>query len=94
MIGQMMTNAELQIIVASLEEQLEQRSDASSDALEQLWQDIIIAEFPDYGAWEYPGQAYRHIYDQYNQVKGERDEALKRVAELEAAQTAKDEQLE
>lgn len=51
-------------------------NDACLDALNLLWQDIILAHNPDYGDWEYPGQAYRHI-------KAEHDEALARVAELE-----------
>jgi len=31
------------------------------DALDALWDDIILAHKPNYGEWEYPGMAARHI---------------------------------
>ena len=42
------------------------------NALDLLWQEIIIAHKPDYGDWEYPGQAYRHI-------KAEFEDAMQRA---------------
>lgn len=68
--------------IATLEQEIEQerkageqRNTACGDALEKLWQEIIIAKSPDYGEWEYPGQAYRHL-------KAEYDDQQKRIAEL------------
>lgn len=36
------------------------------DALDKLWKDILLARNPNYGDWEYPAQAYRHIRDEFN----------------------------
>lgn len=41
---------------------------ACADAIEKLWQEMIIARNPGYGEWEYPGQAYRHIKAEYDDV--------------------------
>lgn len=43
------------------------------DALDLLWQEIILKNNPDYGDWEYPGQAYRHIKAEYDDVVKQRD---------------------
>lgn len=43
-------------------------NDACGDALQKLWDHIIVARRPDYGDWEYPGQAYRHIKAEFDQV--------------------------
>lgn len=48
-----------------------------ADALEKLWKAIMP---PNYGDWEYPGQAYRHL-------KAEFDDQQKRIDELEEALT-------
>lgn len=42
---------------------------ASAQALDLLWQDIILSRDPNYGDWEYPGQAYRHLLAEYRDIK-------------------------
>jgi len=41
---------------------------ASANALEMLWKDIVLKRKPDYGPWEYPAQAYRHIMDEVEEM--------------------------
>lgn len=65
--------------IAKLRKEL--TNDACGDALEKLWQEIIVARRPKYGDWEYPGQAYRHL-------KAEYDELRKQVAALTADNAA------
>jgi hypothetical protein len=64
--------------IEELEEKLQSRIDKvdlpCGDALEQLWQKIMPE---NYGDWEYPGMAYRHLLAEFQ----DRD---KRIAELEA----------
>lgn len=40
----------------------------STDAIDDLWRDIILETHPDYGDWEYPGEAYRHILAEHKQA--------------------------
>ena len=47
--------------IKALETERDKREAACADALEKLWREIVVARCPDYGDWEYPGQAYRHI---------------------------------
>ena len=54
---------------AALREELS--NDACADALELLWRDVILAHKPDYGPWEYPGQAYRHLRDEFKDLRAE-----------------------
>lgn len=61
------TNRELE----NLRAELEHRSDASTQALDRLWKEIILSKYPDYGDWEYPGQAYRHIKAEFDDLKRE-----------------------
>ena len=67
-----------------LGEQLQGKIDRENipcaDALEKLWQDIIIKRKPGYGPWEYPGQAYRHIMAEFRDVEAERDALVMAVA--------------
>ena len=69
-----------------LGEQLQGKVDRENipcaDALEELWQDIIIRRKPDYGPWEYPGQAYRHIMAEFRDVEAERDALVMAVAKV------------
>jgi hypothetical protein len=46
-------------------------SSPTADALNKLWQDIILKRKPDYGDWEYPGQAYRHLLTEYEELKAD-----------------------
>src|SRR5690242_10244679 len=48
-------------------------NDACGDALDRLWKDIIIARSPTYGDWEYPGQAYRHLKAEFEDLRKDRD---------------------
>lgn len=38
------------------------------EAIDRMWQDIILANRPKYGDWEYGGQAYRHILVEHTMV--------------------------
>lgn len=59
--------------IEELEESLakhrsEVTNDACGDALQKLWDEIIVARRPNYGDWEYPGQAYRHIKAEFEEL--------------------------
>ena len=41
----------------------------SAHALDLLWKDIILSRDPNYGDWEYPGQAYRHLLAEYRDLE-------------------------
>jgi hypothetical protein len=71
---------------AELAEELDARSDASGDALNCLWKEVILAKAPDYGDWEYPGQAYRHLIAEFNALRAELDETRAELDALKAAQ--------
>lgn len=45
----------------------------SADALDKLWRDIILKRDPTYGTWDYPGQAYRHLMAEFEDLAAERD---------------------
>lgn len=38
----------------------------AEDVLNWLWRDLILSRNPNYGDWEYPAQAYRHIICEVN----------------------------
>lgn len=40
-----------------------------ADALDLLWRDVILAHKPEYGDWEYPGFAYRHLLAEFNDLR-------------------------
>ena len=44
-----------------------------ADAIDKLWKGIVLARDPNYGDWEYPGQAYRHLLAEYNDLKTENE---------------------
>lgn len=54
-------------------------NDACGDALERLWKEIIIRRKPKYGEWQYPGEAYRHICCEFNDL----EKALQRIRSLD-----------
>jgi len=58
----------------------EQKNTPCGDAIDLLWKEIILAKDPKYGDWEYPGQAYRHLKAEYEELQA-------RVKELEAKPT-------
>lgn len=41
----------------------------AAQALDDLWKDIILRDRPDYGNWEYPGMAYRHIKAEFDELR-------------------------
>lgn len=45
-------------------------NDACGDALQKLWDEIIVARRPTYGDWEYPGVAYRHLKLEFDDIAG------------------------
>jgi len=45
------------------------------EALDLMWRDIILSKDPNYGDWEYPGQAYRHLIAEYRELIAFRDAA-------------------
>jgi len=60
--------------------EVEEHNCACGDALDSLWKEILI-NHPDYGDWTYPGEAYRHI-------KAEFDDLRKQLAASQAENTA------
>lgn len=39
------------------------------EALDQLWREVILSKNPEYGDWEYPGQAYRHLKKEFEELR-------------------------
>lgn len=73
--------------ILSFEE--ERGNKPSADALDLLWKEVILAHKPNYGDWEYPGQAYRHLLAEFNDLRLALSAATARglqlAAELERA---------
>lgn len=77
-----------------VEEARDERNPAAQ-AIDDLWRAVILAHKPDYGDWEYPGQAYRHILAEFNELRerllfttNERDDAEMALRVLLARQRA------
>lgn len=51
----------------------------AAQALDLMWRDIILSKDPNYGDWEYPGQAYRHLIAEYRELKAFYDAAMKHL---------------
>jgi len=66
-------NKELKEQLQQAQAELEEKNYACGDALQKLWDEIIVANKPDYGDWEYAGQAYRHLKAEWNDLVKERD---------------------
>ncbi len=49
------------------------------EALDQLWREVITSQHPEYGDWEYPGQAYRHLMAEYRELKAFYDAAMEHL---------------
>lgn len=47
-----------------MHKEIVEKSMASTEALDMLWRDLTLSKNPDYGDWDYPAQAYRHIMDE------------------------------
>lgn len=39
------------------------------DALDKLWKEVMLRRRPDYGDWEYPGFAYRHLKAEFEEIE-------------------------
>ena len=72
--------AELEAENALIHEEMDTKNMASSRALDELWGIIILNKKPDYGDWEYPMMAMRHIVIEFEKLQA-------RIAELEAKNT-------
>ena len=70
--------AELEAENALIHEEMDTKNMASSRALDELWGIIILNKKPDYGDWEYPMMAMRHIVIEFEKLQA-------RIAELEGA---------
>ena len=51
-------------LVSEIERKTDRLNVPCGDALDKLWKDIMP---PDYGDWEYAGQAYRHLLCVYRE---------------------------
>lgn len=69
--------------VADLDKLVQAKIDKTNipcaDALDFLWDELLLKNKPNYGPWEYPGQAARHIAAEFNELTAERDNLHKVV---------------
>ena len=70
---------------AELEEAAKAVNTACGDALELLWKEIVLAKSPDYGPWEYPGQAYRHIKAEFVEMREKVESAIMNFESMDVA---------
>ena len=52
--------------IASADERINQ---PCADAIDKLWKEILLRRRPNYGDWDYAGQAYRHIKAEFQEVE-------------------------
>jgi hypothetical protein len=45
--------------------------DPCADAIDFMWKNILLKYKPDYGDWEYPGFAARHIIAEFEDLRNE-----------------------
>jgi cell division protein FtsB len=69
------TIAALRAEVAAGEEEIEalqkKTNHPCGDALDKLWKEVLIRRKPSYGDWEYPGEAYRHLKAEFEEIEAE-----------------------
>jgi hypothetical protein len=41
----------------------------AAQALDELWKEVILSQSPDYGDWEYPMQAKRHLVEEFKALR-------------------------
>ncbi len=63
-----------------LVEEMDRHNMAASQALDELWKEIILKHKPDYGDWEYPMQAKRHIVCEFDDLQAENKELREVIA--------------
>lgn len=51
-------------------------------AIDDIWRDVILKHKPNYGDWEYGGQAYRHIVAEFEELRSRLAEAEKVLSKL------------
>ena len=59
------------VIVPAFSASVSVDANPAADALHLLWKEIILDRKPEYGEWEYPGQAYRHIKAEFDELRNE-----------------------
>jgi hypothetical protein len=59
----------------------------AAQALDDLWKAIVLARDPNYGDWEYPGQAYRHLVCEFDDMRKAKDRAEAALAVLTQERT-------
>ncbi len=52
-----------------LTDEMEARNMAASKALDELWKEVVLKDMPNYGNWEYPMQAKRHILCEFTDLR-------------------------
>jgi hypothetical protein len=75
----------MQLEIERLKNELETHNMAAAHGLDCLWRSLILARKPEYGDWEYPGQAFRHLDEEFREVLRENYKAKKRIKVLEEA---------
>ena len=65
--------------IEEMQKEMDTKNMASSKQLDNLWKDVVLAKRPDYGDWEYPAQAYRHIMAEFNDLKAENKRLKERL---------------
>ena len=57
------------------------------EILDLLWREIVLARKPDYGTWDYPGMAGRHLLVEIKEmIQEQADDGLVRGRELASSQ--------
>jgi len=65
-------------LASSTMEQILAKVDESPavQALDDLWREIILTRRPDYGHWDYPAQAFRHLLAEIKEIVREQGGSL------------------
>ena len=69
--------------VNRLHDEMDGHNMAAAKALDKLWADIMLKRYPDYGDWEYPGQAYRHILEAWTTLQAENKKLCEALEKLD-----------
>src|SRR5262249_53455088 len=66
-----------------LQSEIDRINAPCAESIEWLWNEWMLKRKPNYGPWEYPAQAMRHVLDEFREVEAALAEARARVVELE-----------
>jgi len=58
-------------------EEIDKQNAPSARELDHLWKEILLARKPDYGDWDYPAMAARHILAEIKEILTEQIKAWK-----------------